>query len=57
MTTSTQWMPGHVSLHDLSAAGRKSRKVSPWGRVPFTPQALKARRLEMIRRAAGKALP
>lgn len=48
------WKPGHVSMHDLSAAGRASRKVSPWGRVPFTRAQLRTRRLELIARAANQ---
>jgi hypothetical protein len=55
MKTRTSWKPGHVSLHDLAAAGRKSRKVSQWGRVPFSTATLKAIRLERIKRAAEKS--
>ena len=51
--TTTRWQPGHVSLHDLSAAGRASRKVSPWGKVPFGRAQLRVRRLELIKRAAN----
>lgn len=47
-----QFKPSHVSQHDLSAAGRASRKVSKWGRVPFTAAQLRERRLELIKRAA-----
>lgn len=46
------FQPGHVSHHDLSAAGRASRKVSPWGKVAFTKKQLRTRWLELIKRAA-----
>ncbi len=50
--SSTSFTKGHVCTHDMAAAGRKSRKVSPWGRVPFNENALKTIRLEKIKRAA-----
>jgi len=54
MKTSTSYQKGHVCLHDLAAAGRKSRKVSPWGYVPYNANALKTIRLERIKQAANK---
>ncbi|MEO5811585.1 MAG: hypothetical protein ABIU96_04115 [Rhodanobacter sp.] len=56
------WLPGHVSHHDLSAAGRASRKVSTWGQWqglnrPMPKRLLSERRLELIKRAAARTQP
>ncbi|MEO7065361.1 MAG: hypothetical protein ABI114_00470 [Rhodanobacter sp.] len=54
-----QFKPGHVSQHDLSAAGRASRKVSKWGHSegqdrPMSKQQLRERRLALIKHAAQR---
>lgn len=51
--TASRWQSGHVSTHDLAAAGRASRKVGHWER-PFPRKAMLVRRLELIKRAARK---
>jgi hypothetical protein len=46
---------GHVSTHDLSAAGRKGRKASSW-QVRFNDNAIKTirdKRLQTIREVMG----
>jgi len=45
---------GHHPTHDMAAAGRKGRAVSPWGRIPLTRTAVRTWRLEAIKRAAKR---
>jgi hypothetical protein len=52
--TSHRFPKGHKSMHDLAAAGRKSRKVSPWGKE-FSEAGKKTMAREAAKREKEKA--
>ena len=55
MRSSATFVPGDPRAVVAGRKGGKaSRKVSPWGRVPYNHNAIRTLRLEAIKRVARK---